>query len=265
MTESAVAVPSYDLLTCGETLLRLSPPGMQRLDQAWQFEIGIGGSELNVGCVLARLGRRVAWVSRLPQGPLGRIVDGEARRHGVDTRWVRWIDGARLGLMFFEPGPAPRNARVIYDRKHSAASELAFEDAPWEALIAASARVHLSGITPALGPSCRALIPQLAALAAAAAKPASYDLNYRATLMTEAEARAMLDVLAPHLELLVVAERDARAVLGFAEQAERLAEAISARHGLPLVAVTRPPGEAPGDRLLARGEIRYAPRYPVEI
>jgi len=58
-------VPQYDLITLGETLLRLSPPGMQRLDQARLFETGIGGSELNVGCVLARLGRRVAWVSRL--------------------------------------------------------------------------------------------------------------------------------------------------------------------------------------------------------
>src|SRR5205814_747323 len=165
MTE-APATPSYDLLTGGETLLRLSPPGLQRLEQARLFETGIGGSELNVGCVLARLGRQVAWVSRLPEGPLGRIVDGEARRHGVDTRHIRWVAGARLGLMFFEPGPAPR---------------------------------------------------------------------------------------------------DARAVLGFAEQAERLAEAIAARYGVPLVAVTRPPGEEPGDLLLARGEIRYAPRYPVEI
>src|SRR5204862_3357263 len=179
-------------------------PGLQRIEQARLFEIGVGGSELNVGCLLARLGRRVAWVSRLPEGPLGRIIDGEARRHGVDTRWVRWIAGARLGLMFYEPGPEPRTSRVIYDRKHSAASELAFEDAPWEALIAASARVHLSGITPALGPSCRALIPQLAALAAAAAKPVSYDLNYRATLTTVSEARAMLEAMAPHLELFIV-------------------------------------------------------------
>src|SRR5436853_6688358 len=264
MTATA-AVPTYDLLTCGETLLRLSPPGMQRLDQARQFEIGIGGSELNVGCVLARLGRRVAWVSRLPTGPLGRMVDGEARRHGVDTRWVRWIEEARLGLMFFEPGPAPRNARVIYDRKHSAASELAFEDAPWEALIAASGRVHLSGITPALGPSCRALIPQLAALAAAAAKPASYDLNHRATLTTPPEARAMLEAVAPHLELFVVAERDARAVLGFTEEAERLAEAIATRYAVPLVALTRGGGLESGDILLAHGTIRHAPRYPVEV
>ncbi|HEX3862333.1 MAG TPA: sugar kinase [Stellaceae bacterium] len=259
------ALPHYDFLTLGETLLRLSPPGMQRLDQSRLFDVGIGGSELNVASVLARLGRRVAWVSRLPEGPLGRIVDGEARRHGVDTQFVRWIAGARLGLMFFEPGPAPRNTRVIYDRKHSAAAEMGFEDAPWEALIAASKRVHLSGITPALGASCRALVAHVAQLGATAGKAVSYDLNYRATLQDTADARAMLATVAPHLELFVVAERDARDVLGFAEEAERLAEAIAARYGMPLVALTRPPGLEPGDLLWARGNVHYAPRYSVEI
>jgi 2-dehydro-3-deoxygluconokinase len=265
VTDSPPSIPTYDLLTLGETLLRLSPPGMQRLDQARAFEVGIGGSELNVACLLARLGRRIAWVSRLPDGPLGRIVDGEARRHGVDTRFVRWIPDARLGLMFFEPGPAPRNARVIYDRKHSAASELGFEDAPWEALIAASARVHLSGITPALGPSCRALVAHIAQLGATAGKKVSYDLNYRATLLSPAEARAMLAAVAPHLELFVVAERDARTVLGFSQEAEPLAEAIAVRYGMPLVALTRGSDTGSGDILLAHGAIRYAPRYPVEV
>ena len=259
------SIPRSDFLTLGETLLRLSPPGMQRLDQTRNFEVGVGGSELNVACVLARLGRRTAWVSRLPEGPLGRIVEGEARRHGVDTSFVRWLPEGRQGLMFFEPGPQPRNARVIYDRKHSAASEMGFEDAPWEALIAASARLHLSGITPALGPSCRALVVHLAQLGAAAGKKVSYDLNYRATLTTPEEARAVLDAVAPHLELFIVAERDARAVLGLTEEAERLAEAISARYGIKLVALTRSPGAATGDILLAHGTIRHAPRYAVEI
>lgn len=265
MTQTLPAIPEYDFLTLGETLLRLSPPGMQRLDQARLFEVGIGGSELNVACVLARLGRRTAWVSRLPEGPLGRIVDGEARRHGVDTRFVRWIAGARLGLMFFEPGPAPRNARVIYDRKNSAAAELGFEDAPWEALIANSARVHLSGITPALGPSCRALVAHVAQLAAAAGKPVSYDLNYRATLQDPAEARDMLATVAPHIELLVLSERDAQGVLGFAEEGAALAEAVARRYRVPLVALTRAPGSEPGDLLWVRGELRYAPRHPVEV
>src|SRR5256885_6863397 len=75
----------------------------------------------------------------------------------------------------------------------------------------------------------------------------------------------MLEAVAPHLELFVVVERDARAVLGFTEEAERLAAAIAARYGMPMVALTRPPGEEPGDLLLAGGTVHYAPRYPVEI
>ncbi|HJU17663.1 MAG TPA: sugar kinase [Stellaceae bacterium] len=255
----------YDLVTMGETLLRLSPPGMQRIDQARLFEIGVGGSELNVGCLLARLGRRVAWVSRLPEGPLGRLVDGEARRHGVDTRWVRWIAGARLGLMFYEPGPLPRTSRVFYDRKYSAAAELGFEDAPWETLVGAARWLHLSGITPALGPSCRALVLHLAALAAGAGKPVSYDLNYRATLTTAPEARSAFEAVAPHLRLLVVAERDAQGVLGFAEAGPPLAAAIAARYRVPIVALTRPPEAEPPTLVLAAGEIVHTPRYPVEV
>jgi len=71
--------------------------------------------------------------------------------------------------------------------------------------------------------------------------------------------------VAPHLELLVLAERDAQHVLGFTEAGERLAEAISARYGVPLVALTRPPDAGTGDIFLAHGTIRYAPRFAVEI
>jgi len=254
----------YDFLTLGETLIRLSPPGMQRLDQARHFEVGIGGSELNVACLLARLGRQTAWVSRLPEGPLGRIVDGEARRHGVDMSHVKRVE-ARQGLMFFEAGPQPRNARVIYDRKNSAAAGMTIDDADWPALIAASERVHLSGITPALSETCKALVLGVAALAGGAKKPLSYDLNFRSTLTTPKEAEAVLAAVAPHLELLVLAERDAQQVLGFTEAGERLAEAITVRYGAPLVALTRPPGADTGDLFLANGTFRCAPRYPVEI
>jgi len=256
--------PRYDFLTLGETLIRLSPPGMQRLDQARQFEVGIGGSELNVACLLARLGRRAAWVSRLPEGPLGRVVDGEGRRHGVDMSLCKWVE-ARQGLMFFEAGPQPRNARVIYDRKNSAASGMTVADADWPSLVAASARVHLSGITPALSETCRALVLEVAAIAGHAGAKLSYDLNYRATLTTPQEAEAVLGRIAPHLELFVVAERDAQHVLGFAESGDFLAEAIAKRYGMPLVALTRPPGADTGDIFLANGAIRHAPRYPVEI
>jgi 2-dehydro-3-deoxygluconokinase len=93
----------------------------------------------------------------------------------------------------------------------------------------------------------------------------SYDLNYRATLASPIEARAVLDAVAPHLRLLVLAERDAQAVLGFAEAGERLAEAIAARYGMQMIALTRPPEADPPSLLLVRGVLRHAPVYPVRV
>ena len=168
------------------------------------------------------------------------------------------------GLIFYEPGPLPRTSRVSYDRKHSAASELGFEDAPWETLVqcerAAASLGHYAGAGPELG---RALVLHLVALAAAAGKPLSYDLNYRATLTNSADARTALERVASRLWLLVLAERDAHNVLGFAQAGEEFAAAIAARYGMPLVALTRPPEAEPGTLLLARGEFRYAPEVEV--
>jgi 2-dehydro-3-deoxygluconokinase len=177
---------------------------------------------------------------------------------------VTWVDG-RQGLMFFEAGPAPRNARVIYDRKNSAAASMTIGDVDWPGLIAVTRRVHLSGITPALSESCKAVVLGVAELAGSAGTPLSYDLNYRATLTTARDAEAVLATIAPHLELFVLAERDAQQVLGFAEAGERLAEAVAARYGMPLIALTRAPDADTGDIFLAHGTVRYAPRYPVEI
>jgi 2-dehydro-3-deoxygluconokinase len=109
------------------------------------------------------------------------------------------------------------------------------------------------------------LVLRLAAFAAGAGKPVSYDLNYRATLTTPAEARAVLDAAAPHLHLLALPERDAQHVLGFAESGERLAETVASRYGMGLVALTRPPEAEPGTLLFARGVFYYAPRYRVEL
>src|SRR5258707_14884750 len=119
--------------------------------------------------------------------------------------------------------------------------------------------MHLVGIAPALSANCRALVLEIAALAGRAGKPLSYDLNYRATLTTLEETEAVLAAVAPHVELLVLAERDAQHVLGFVEAGERLAEAIAARYGMPLVALTRSPDADTGDIFLARGTIRHAP------
>ncbi|MBC8077222.1 MAG: sugar kinase, partial [Chloroflexales bacterium] len=144
----------YDLITLGEAMIRLSPTDDERLEQAPRLQVRIGGAEWNVACALARLGLRAAWVSRLTRNPLGQRIAAEARFHGVDTGQVVWTDEDRVGVYYLEPGPPPRGSQVIYDRANSAASRL--QPHHLEPSLFGSARAfHLSGITPALGPSCR--------------------------------------------------------------------------------------------------------------
>src|SRR3954449_4253671 len=100
-------------------MLRLTPPGLQRLEQASALDLWIAGAELNVAVALARLGEPVAWVSRLPDNPLGRRVLVHARGNGVATGGVQWASEGRIGLLFVEVGQRPRPSASLYDRAQS--------------------------------------------------------------------------------------------------------------------------------------------------
>src|SRR5436189_6151888 len=107
----------YEVVTFGEAMLRLSPPNFHRLEQARSFDVKVGGAELNTAVALARLGRNTAWVSRLTNNPLGRLIANKAREAGVATEHVVWTTGDRVGLYFLEFGAAPPPSHVLYDRK----------------------------------------------------------------------------------------------------------------------------------------------------
>src|SRR5688572_11783778 len=102
---------------------RLSPLGHERLEQTDTMDIHIGVAESNLAAALARLGRRTAWWSRLPDSPVGRHVANHLRAQQVDVSGVNWGTG-RLGTYFVEFAPAPRATQVIYDRANSAASQM---------------------------------------------------------------------------------------------------------------------------------------------
>src|SRR5579884_4231745 len=145
----------FDILTFGETMLRLSPPGHGRLEEAVSLDVRVGGSESNVAVAAARLWLKSAWWSKLPDSPLGRRVENVIRRWGVDTTGVIWDRdvAARLGTYFLDFGGPPRGIDVYYDRAHSSASRLSPEEIDYER--AGSARLlHVTGITPALSRSC---------------------------------------------------------------------------------------------------------------
>src|SRR5438309_9882574 len=121
----------HDVITFGEAMVRLSPPGFRRLEQAHSLDLQVGGAELNTAVALARLGRQTAWVARLTDNPLGRLIANRAREAGVSTEHVVWTDDDRVGLYFLEFGAAPRASSVLYDRKNSAIAAVEAGVVPW--------------------------------------------------------------------------------------------------------------------------------------
>jgi 2-dehydro-3-deoxygluconokinase len=199
----------HDLVTLGEVLLRLSLPSPARFETARQLDVQIGGAEANVAAAAARLGLRVAWISALPTNEWGDRVRRELVGHGIDCGMVRSIDGARMGLYFLEYGVPPRPIRVLYDRRESAFARLGPADVDW-ALVKRARVVHVSGITPALGAPSRALVER----AVAEASELSFDLNYRATLWSPADARVFAETVLPRARYVFIGAEEARTVFG---------------------------------------------------
>lgn len=230
---------TYDVVTFGEAMLRLSPPHFGRLEQTHALDVEIGGSELNVAVGVSRLGLNAAWISKLPNNPLGRMVRNRARELGVDVSQVIFSDQGRQGLYFVEYGAAPRASSVLYDRGNSAISLIKPEEVDWKKILSKAKLFHVSGITPALSISAA----ETTALAMKTAKECgclvSYDLNYRKKLWTPAQARSCQEPLMKLVDILTTTEEDTGVVFGIREENyQKVAETLAKTFGFKAVAIT---------------------------
>ena len=225
------------VVTFGEAMLRFSPPGRRRLEQAAALEVWPAGAELNAAVGLARLGTSVAWVSRLPRNALGRCVEMHARAHGVDTSRVRWSDDARLGLYFLELADAPRTSAALYDRKGSAFATLEPGELDWPALLAGARAFHVSGITPALSDACAQATADALAAARAVGCHTSYDLNFRARLASAEHSRALLEDVLDSVDTVLASAGDAAAL--FDVRGDGAAERLRDLLGVETVVLSR--------------------------
>lgn len=206
---------TYDVVALGETMLRFSPDGNDRLEQAANLHVHVGGSESNTAVGLARLGHKVAWLSRLTDNPLGRTIASTIRAQGVDVSHVVWTNRDRVGLYFLESGPMPRGSRVIYDRENSAYAKFSVEELPVELFSRDRSRwLLVTGISLALGESTRRLIAHSVSLARQAGWKIAFDVNHRRLLCTSLEARDYFDELFRSCDLLFAAYRDVGAIWG---------------------------------------------------
>lgn len=201
------------VITFGELMLRLAPPGYQRFLQSPVFEATFGGGEANVAVSLARFGVPAAFVSRFPANPIGDAALGELRREGVDTSLVV-RGGERLGIYYCEKGASQRASKVVYDRAHSAIATASPADFDWPAIFQGAEWFHFTGITPALSDNCARLCLDACTAARQLGVKVSCDLNYRKNLWSTQKAGEVMARLMPLVDVLIANEEDAEKVFG---------------------------------------------------
>ena len=208
----------------GELLLRLTAPGRELLLQSGRLDVHVGGAEANVAIGLACLGHETAMVSRVPANALGEETVGHLRRYGVDTKSVAKAAG-RMGLYFLSAGAGLRASEIVYDRAASAFALAGPGDFDWDAILDGADLLHMSGITPALGPRSSELALGAAEAAVARGVPISFDGNYRAQLWQswDSDPRAILTQLVEKAQILFGNHRDIALLLGreFASDGEQ--------------------------------------------
>ena len=201
------------VVTFGEIMLRLSPPGFERLLQSPVLHATFGGGEANVAVSLAQFGHESHYVTRLPKNPVGEAAIKALRAEGVGVdRVIR--GGDRLGIYFAETGASQRASTVVYDRAHSAIAEIEPGMVAWSEVLRGAAWFHCTGITPAISTSAAATAAEAVAAAKAAGARVSIDLNFRRKLWDEAGARKVMRPLVEGIDVVIANEEDLQACLG---------------------------------------------------
>ncbi len=229
----------YDIVSFGETMLRLSPPNYRRIEHAFSFEANAGGAEMSVACNVSRLGLRTAWVSRLTDNSIGHFIRNKAREQGVDTSFVQWTKDERVGIYFVEFGANPRPSRVIYDRAHSAMSKVKPGDFDWSTILKDVKWFYTTGITPALSKSAAEATLEAMKAAKQMGCKVACDLNYRVRLWTEDEAHKCMDPLMEYVDVLISTEEDTAKVLKITgSDYQEVARKLGERYNFDAVCIT---------------------------
>ena len=238
------------VVTFGEIMLRLSPPGFERLFQSPVLSATFGGGEANVAVSLSHFGVESVFVTRLPGHAIGEAAIRALRAEGVRTDAIV-RGGERLGIYFAETGASQRASTVMYDRADSAIADLAPGTIAWDAVLDGAAWFHVTGITPALSSKAAACTAEAIRAARTAGARVSVDLNYRKKLWSTSQAQATMRPLMPMVDVVVANEEDIQSVLGLQvagadvtgghlDEAgyQAVAEQVSSEFGPRLVAIT---------------------------
>lgn len=202
------------VVTFGEIMLRLSPPGFLRFSQANSFDVVYGGGESNVAVSLANYGVPTSFVTRLPKNDIGECALMEMRKRNVGTSDIVF-GGDRLGIYFLETGAVSRGSKVVYDRANSAMSEIKPGMVDWDKAFEGAGWFHWTGITPAISQSSADACLEAVKIASAKGLTISTDLNYRAKLWKYGGDReAIMTELTSYCDVILGNEEDAEKHFG---------------------------------------------------
>lgn len=211
------------VVTFGEIMGRLAPPGVLRFRQALPgtLEVTFAGAEATVAASVTYLGGESAFVTALPQHAIADACVANLRAMGVDTRHILRTKHGRLGLYYLETGANQRPGQVVYDRAGSSVSLTPAAAYPWDEIFVGAAWFHVSGITPALSATASTAALTAAREARARGVTVSCDLNFRRKLWNWDTALAPRELaektmrqLLPHVDVVIGNEEDAAEVLG---------------------------------------------------
>lgn len=206
-------MPGY-VVTFGEIMMRLNPPGAQRFCQARNFEVTYAGGEANVAASLAQYGLATQFVTRLPENDLANACLSYLHAYGVGTEYVV-RGGDRLGIYFLENGAAQRGSKVVYDRAGSSIATIQPGMIDWDRVFSGATWFHWTGITPAISESLAKVCLEGIKAAKAHGIPVSCDLNYRKKLWKWGkQAGEVMPELVGLCDVAIGNEEDAEKVFG---------------------------------------------------
>ena len=202
------------IITFGEIMLRLATPGYLRFAQANNLEATFGGGEANVAVSLANYGMDAQFVTRLPNNDIAKACVCDLHKHGVKTDHIIY-GGERLGIYFLETGAVARASKVIYDRAHSAISEIEPGMIDWEKVFDGADWFHWTGITPAISQGAADVCREAIKAANRMGVVVSCDLNYRKNLWKYGKtASEVMPELVEGCNIILGNEEDAEKVFG---------------------------------------------------
>jgi 2-dehydro-3-deoxygluconokinase len=209
------------VVTFGEIMLRLAPPGMERFLQSPQFLATFGGGEANVAVSVSGFGWPARYATVLPDNnAISDAFLGEMRRFGVDVSCI--VRGAgRFGIYYVEPGANQRGAKVLYDREYSSIALAKPGAIDWQKTFEGAGWFHITGISPAISASAAELSIESVKAAKAAGLTVSLDLNFRKNLWKYGKkASEVMPALVEHTDVLIANEEDCQMALGIESEAD---------------------------------------------